>query len=135
MLECASPLRFKARGHYTSAFTPEDFAFCLHRRTLTLCSQYGGISTGTEDYRFSGGWELAGSGLAWRDLPHYSARQKEAMRLGGVSGSMVLSGTFSPYEYALLRFAEIFHAGKNTNFGLGRLILWEKKGYTERNFP
>jgi CRISPR/Cas system endoribonuclease Cas6 (RAMP superfamily) len=62
----------------------------------------------------------------WREYTHYSARQKQPMRLGGVTGTMLLSGVFSPYEYALLRFGEIFHAGKNTNFGLGKFAIWEK---------
>jgi CRISPR/Cas system endoribonuclease Cas6 (RAMP superfamily) len=48
------------------------------------------------------------------------------MRLGGVTGSLVLSGVFSAYEYALLGFAELFHAGKNTNFGLGKMTVREK---------
>jgi CRISPR/Cas system endoribonuclease Cas6 (RAMP superfamily) len=48
------------------------------------------------------------------------------MKLGGVSGNFTLSGAFTGYERALLRFAELFHAGKNTNFGLGKIGVWEK---------
>jgi hypothetical protein len=36
-----SPLRFKTEGHYSTQFSAGDFANCLHRRTQTLCSQYG----------------------------------------------------------------------------------------------
>jgi hypothetical protein len=132
MIRIISPLRFKVGGRYTDRFGAGDFALCLHRRAQTLCSQYGineVFAAGTEDdpaYRFSKGWDIAESRLVWRDYTHYSARQKQPMRLGGVTGTMLLSGEFSPYEYALLRFAEIFHAGKNTNFGLGKIDLWEK---------
>jgi hypothetical protein len=124
MLRLRAPLRFKAGGRYTSGFSAEDFALCLHRRAQTLCSQYGVNDSG--EYRFSGGWDIAERDLVWRDYTHYSARQKRAIRLGGITGTMVLSGDFSPYEYAILRFAEIFHAGKNTNFGLGKIEIWEK---------
>jgi hypothetical protein len=129
MVQISSPLRFKVQGRYTSTFTASDFAFCLHRRTWTLCSQYGCInytegadSAGT-DYQFSRGWTIAEKALKWQEWDHYSARQKRSMQLGGVTGSMVLTGDFTAYEYALLDFAAIFHAGKNTNFGLGKLSL------------
>jgi hypothetical protein len=133
MIRIASPLRFKADGRYTGRFSAGAFALCLHRRAQTLCSQYGSNDSaagaegnGSGEYRFSGGWDISESSLVWRDYTHYSARQKQPMRLGGLTGTMVLSGEFSPYEYALLRFAEIFHAGKNTNFGLGKIDLWER---------
>jgi hypothetical protein len=125
MLQIRSPLRFKAGGRYTGSFSAGDFALCLHRRAQTLCSQYG-ANDSPEDYRFTGGWGITERDLVWRDYTHYSARQRKAMRMGGLSGIMELAGEFSPYEYALLRFAEIFHAGKNTNFGLGKIEVWEK---------
>jgi hypothetical protein len=132
MLQLMSPLRFKTGGRYTGSFTAGDFALSLHRRAQTLCSQYGFndfSAAGTEaasGYRFSRGWDIAEKGLAWRDYTHYSARQRQPMLLGGLAGYMKLSGVFTPYEYALLRFAEIFHAGKNANFGLGKIDIWEK---------
>jgi hypothetical protein len=134
MLRFMSPLRFKTSGRYTGVFGAADFALCLHRRAQTLCSQYGFNdfpASGTEDggtsgYRFSRGWDITENSLVWRDYTHYSTRQRQPMRLGGLTGYLRLSGVFTPYEYALLRFAEIFHAGKNTNFGLGKIDMWEK---------
>ncbi|MDR3341269.1 MAG: CRISPR system precrRNA processing endoribonuclease RAMP protein Cas6, partial [Treponema sp.] len=125
MIQLNAPLRFKADGHYTHRFNPGQFMFCLHRRLQTLCSQYGGNDAKGE-YAFSHSWGISARSLVWKDYTHYSARQKKGMRLGGVTGSFVVSGDFTAYEYACLKFAEIFHAGKNTNFGLGKLTLWEK---------
>jgi hypothetical protein len=124
-----SPLRFRVNGRYTDCFSAADFAYCLHRRTQTLCAQYGDASGAASDagnYRHTGAWDITEKSLLWRDLTHYSARQNYAMKLGGVSGSFALSGVFTSYELALLRFAELFHAGKNTNFGLGKIGVWEQ---------
>jgi hypothetical protein len=140
MVQIGSPFRFKVEGRYTPRFGAKDLALCLHRRARTLCLQYGSYAdsgnfdaakgfadnSGETGYRFSDKWDIIENNLVWRDFTHYSARQGKAMQLGGLMGSLVLAGEFSAYEYALLKFAEIFHAGKNTNFGLGKIAVWEK---------
>ncbi|WP_148257320.1 CRISPR system precrRNA processing endoribonuclease RAMP protein Cas6 [Treponema primitia] len=130
MVQMLSPLRFKVQGHYDDSFSAADFALCLHRRTRTLCSQYGVVHDNDVEggYYFSEAWAIKERNLVWRDFAHYSARQRKTMQFGGLTGSMVLEGAFSAYEYACLGFAEIFHAGKNTNFGLGRVTVWAKEG-------
>jgi hypothetical protein len=126
MIKLISPLRFKVQGRYTDRFSAADFALCLHRRARTLCTEYGSSDLDAlSRWTHQGKWDIVGKSLVWKDWEHYSARQKKAMRLGGVLGNLVLQGEFSAYEYALLQFAEIFHAGKNTIFGLGKLELWE----------
>lgn len=64
--------------------------------------------------------------LHWTDSTHYSARQKTAMELGGLTGTFKLAGRFSCVDAGLLEFARIANAGKNTNFGLGQLDFWAK---------
>jgi CRISPR/Cas system endoribonuclease Cas6 (RAMP superfamily) len=128
LVQILSPLRFKVGGCYSSRLIAEDFAHCLHRRTQTLCSQYGNNDfPGDIGYQFREKWALTENSLTWKDFTHYSTRQKGAMKLGGICGFFTLSGEFSAYEQAILRFAEIFHAGKNTNFGLGQISIWGKK--------
>ena len=133
MVQALSPLRFKVMGRYTHRFDAAALTACLHRRMQTLCSQYGGNDTAGE-YRFSEGFRVAENRLEWKDYTHYSARQKKAMRLGGAMGTLEVEGKFSEYETALFRFAEIFHAGKNTNFGLGKLKLFylNQRGENDR---
>jgi len=121
-----SPLRYKAMGSYAGKFVDGEFAMCLHRRAQILCSQYGKNDFSGE-YRFSGGWTVKDQNLKWRDFFYYSARQKKTMRLGGLTGDFKLSGKLSFYECSLLQFAELFHAGKNTNFGLGKMRIQEEK--------
>jgi len=126
-IKLLSPLRFKARGNYAGRIVDADFARCLHRRAQVLCSQYG-CSDHCGDYTFSGDWTVTEHDLTWRDFTHYSARQRKEMRLGGLVGNLVLAGKFSPYERSFLQFAEKFHGGKNTNFGLGKMKVMEYGG-------
>jgi hypothetical protein len=124
LVELITPLRLKVRGEYTAKFGAADFILALHRRTRILCAAYGSMEDDVVDYGYSSKWEIKNAFLIWRDFKHYSSRQKSAMQLGGVLGKMTLEGEFSRYEIALLKAAELFHAGKNASFGLGKLRLW-----------
>ena len=59
------------------------------------------------------------SKLEWVDWERYSNRQRSKMKLGGFTGSVLLSGDITPFM-PLLRLAAILHVGKNTSFGLGK---------------
>ena len=119
-----SPLRFKGQDKYVYKPAEAHLAMCLHRRMQLLCSHYGHYHY-SGGYKFSGGWTIIQQDLEWRNFVHYSVRQKKPVRLGGLLGSLTLAGTFSPYEYGFLRFAELFHGGKYTNFGLGKMRVEE----------
>ena len=119
-----TPLRYMAKGVEARRIVESEFAGCLHRRAQVLCSQYG-HNDHTGEYGFSGSWAVTEQDIGWRRFRHYSARQVKVMWLGGMCGSFVLSGKFSSYERGLLRFTELFHGGKNTNFGLGKLKVNE----------
>lgn len=123
LVQLLTPLRFKASGKYTIDFSPQDFFLCLARRFAVLCQLYGEY-TGEKYFFPQGNITLENKNLSWIDIKHYSARQKKQMNLGGVTGTFTLKGTFSVKELSLLEFAKTFGAGKNTNFGLGRLDYW-----------
>ena len=127
IIKLLTPLRYKTEGQYANRIVDAEFAGCLHRRTQVLCSQYGSNDQ-CGDYKFSGDWTVTEQILKWQDYVHYSARQKRKMRLGGLLGSFTLAGKFSPYEIGLLQFAEKFHGGKNTGFGLGKMKVMEYGG-------
>lgn len=126
LVQLLSPLRFKVAGKYTSEFNSRDFMMCLFRRQKTLCSLYGSC----EDAAFYPAdkiqFEITEKNLTWTDSNHYSARQKNSMELGGLTGTFKLKGTFTQQELDLIHFAKLFNAGKNTNFGLGQIDYWEK---------
>jgi len=117
-----TPLRFKAQGKYNCNFSELDFILCLHRRCQKLCLLYG-KNCFNEKYIFENKWKIIERNLKWQNIERWSSRQKQTMPLGGIVGNMVLSGEFSEYEIILFQFAELFYAGKNTNFGLGKISL------------
>ena len=125
LIELRSPLRFKHGGTYGEDFTARDFFSCLYRRMKTICLLYGNKEDLIE-YQPSESISIIEENLFWQDNNHYSARQKKNMSLGGITGTLKLSGTFSAAEQNLLEFARLFSAGKNTNFGLGQLDFWPR---------
>ena len=57
--------------------------------------------------------------LKWHDWERYSARQQVRMKLGGLVGDVVYSGSVLPF-LPYVKAGEIFHVGKGTSFGLGK---------------
>ncbi len=126
LVELKSPLRFKTGGKYTTDFSAQDFMGCLFRRANTLCQLYG--SNDGIKYEPNKTLSIIEKNLHWTESTHYSVRQKNKMELGGLIGTFKISGTFTPTDLALLELAKIANAGKNTNFGLGKLDFWTKWG-------
>lgn len=126
LVELKTPLRFKTKGKYSSDFSAEDFLLCLYRRMKTLCLLYGDFDETNSYIPQKDKIKVAEKNLKWKDNAHYSSRQKSVMELGGVTGTFKLEGEFSDFEIAMLDFAKLFNAGKNTNFGLGQLDYWIK---------
>jgi len=123
LIKLKSPLRFKERGTYTDTFTPSSLLSCFQRRMETLCLLYGLVQ---ERENIKPVFEIVAQDTVWKDYPHYSARQRTSMYLGGVMGDLELVGEFSAYELDLFSFCELFQAGKNTSFGFGKLSVWRQ---------
>lgn len=127
LVELKTPLRFKVAGKYSDKFSANDFMSCLYRRMNTLCSLYGQDNQMLSDKSYlNEAIQISDKNLHWSQSSHYSARQKEAMELGGVTGTFKLAGSFTQADIKLLEFAHIANAGKNTNFGLGQIDFWNK---------
>ena len=128
LIELNSPLRFRFGGRYGTDFTVQDFMNCLFRRARTLCALYGEISEEEKLMKYIPPEELHfdDKKIRWIDFNHYSARQKNAMELGGSIGTLKMSGNFSEFELSLLELNKIAGAGKHTNFGLGQIDYWKK---------
>ncbi|NLL57907.1 MAG: CRISPR system precrRNA processing endoribonuclease RAMP protein Cas6 [Firmicutes bacterium] len=58
----------------------------------------------------------------WEEYSRYSGRQKERMKLGGVTGWAIYKGVLSPF-FTFLQAAELMSVGKGTTFGFGRILL------------
>ncbi len=130
-LALLSPLRVKYKGKYISRLTYKDIIFYAAQRLNMLDNLFGngslllnGLIADLVGFmeKASIGKELS-SDLKWNDYSRFSARQNQSMRLGGLMGIIRITGTFSGAELSLLKAAELFHIGKNTSFGLGRIEI------------
>jgi len=115
-----TPVRIKIKGRYTEKFSAIDFFNTSWRRAAQVTALYGKCGE-----RFSyfppNDVSFESKEIKWIDLERWSSRQRSKMKLGGFVGSLYLCGELSSADMSILRFNEIFHMGKNTGFGLGKV--------------
>lgn len=128
LIEFVSPLRFKKNGKYVDKISYGDLLKSLMRRVEILSGMYGESSPIPEIKEIKDIDEkLVSSDIRWVENKRWSCRQKTTMLLGGIKGTIELSGSFTPFERSLLEAGELFHLGKNAGFGLGRIKVRELK--------
>lgn len=130
-----TPLRVKWRGHLCS-----DIQFhILFRNALRRLSALYFISENRPlelDYpsliKKAEKVEMSKSRFDWNEYSRYSSRQKERLKMGGVTGWAIYRGELSPF-CSFLQAAELASVGKGTTFGFGRIALeiMEKGGEEE----
>lgn len=121
-----TPLRFKSNNK----FYKDDLEFSIliksiFRRMNSLFKLYGeGILELNNKELISSAdkIKIKDSNLLWNDLRRYSLRQESAMFIGGLVGEVVYVGDLENF-YPFLKVAEIFHVGKQTSFGLGKIRI------------
>ncbi|MCG2749687.1 MAG: CRISPR system precrRNA processing endoribonuclease RAMP protein Cas6 [Desulfobulbaceae bacterium] len=62
------------------------------------------------------------SDCCWVDIERYSNRQKTGMLMGGLLGTLIYEGELAEF-LPLLEYCEVTHLGKQTAFGLGRILI------------
>ncbi len=118
-----SPVRLKREGKWVG--TP-DFEILIRaalRRLLYLESFYGsaaGLPT-KEIIESSTHIKNVSSDVQWVKRFRYSNRRKEKMNLSGIMGTQEFAGNILPLHLDLLRFVSIFHLGKSSSFGHGKI--------------
>lgn len=124
LLQLLTPLRFKTNGLYLNKdeLTSFDFFRCLYRRYKSLFLLYGQEVDLIPEY-ISTKTNIIKKEIKWTGDKRYSSRQQDTMHFGGYEGTLLLSGPFSKFEIVLIQLAQIANAGKNTNFGLGRIKI------------
>jgi hypothetical protein len=118
-----TPLRLKYQGHYMDGLDKNVFFGSVYRRAKILATLYGQVQNEEKLYTFGENATLVEKQFKWVDLNYFSSRQQERMQLGGITGSCRIEGRLTALECSLLDFAELFHAGKNVSFGLGRIRI------------
>lgn len=126
-LRLVTPLRIRHERRLCTRLTFPLLVTNILRR-LYLLDQYHGDKTWCPDYRRliaqSEKVRCVRSRLRWYDWTRYSSRQETKMQMGGLIGTITFTGELGPF-LPYLRAAELIHVGRNTSFGLGRIVIEE----------
>ncbi len=125
-----TPFRLKRNGRLVDELSADDLLVALARRWGDLARYYGGGIDPEPGVRailgLRGRVRFGRSELRWLDWTRYSNRQRSRMQLGGVVGRVEIEGDVAELV-PWLAWAERFHLGKATSFGLGRVEI-EREG-------
>ena len=120
-----TPLRYKSGGIFANKVETKELMNCFYRRAKTICGFYGEYSDENDCYDSDcTEFDVVESNIMWCENNRYSSRQHSEMSLGGMLGDFKLKGKFRQKDLNLIEFARLFGAGKNTNFGLGQIEVW-----------
>ncbi len=124
-MEIITPLRIIALNAPVARLPFTLIMSSIIRRVTSLLNVYG---NGEPELDYSGMIEAAKnittaeSSLQWLDWQRYSSRQDKKMFMGGMIGDITYQGDFSPF-LPMMAMAEKVHIGKNSAFGLGKIIF------------
>lgn len=117
-----TPLRFKRNGRLCRRLPFHVLARAMLRRASSVLGAYG-EGEPRLDYRAlvsrAESVQTVADDLRWVDWRRYSMRQKQAMLMGGLTGSIVYQGDLDGF-LPLIEFCRAAHVGKQTAFGLGK---------------
>ena len=117
-----TPLRIKNKGSLCAKFSFPLFFAALLRRLELLGTFYGdGFEIPDADLllRRAERMEVVDDRTRWYDWKRFCRRQNYTMKIGGLTGPVVLKGDPAPF-LPLLRLGEMVNVGHGTSFGLGK---------------
>lgn len=130
LIQIKTPLRIQKNGQFLKNLSYEDILDATWHRMSFLLKNYGKVE---EDFEHKRDWYLERKEVSlkmkeniklniyWSDSSRWSSRQQQRTTLGGFMGEMEVSGFFTPFEESLLQGGSLFHIGKNTSMGLGKI--------------
>ena len=118
-----SPVRLKRDGKIVQEPDFEVLIRSALRRYVFLEQLYGTPTElpTSEIVEESTRVKTIASDIHWVDQVRYSNRRRHKMNLGGLLGRQEFEGSISPFHLDLLSFASIFHLGKTSTFGHGKI--------------
>lgn len=118
-----TPLRYKSDNVFHSKLDFEALFKLMIRRTCFVFKEFGEKEPAI-DYadllQKAKNINIIESNIQWKDQNRYSARQKQALKIGGLEGRISFRGDFTEF-IPLLNLATLLHLGKQTSFGLGKI--------------
>jgi len=129
-IQYRSPVRLKREGQWVGTPDFETLIRASLRRVLLLQQFYGstdGYSSG-EIIETCAPIKNISSDVQWVKQLRYSNRKNTRMNLGGIVGTQVFEGNILPIHLDLLKFVSIFHLGKSSSFGQGKITIEIEEG-------
>ena len=126
-IKTETPLRFKTQNSFTKA-TELSFHILIRSALRRISSLYATYDEKEPDLNYkeiikkAEKIKIKNSDLSWFDWKRYSNRQEAKMFMGGIMGDITYEGNLSEF-IPLLKLCELFHIGKQTTFGLGKIKL------------
>ena len=119
-----TPLRLKFKNRLKADLPFHVLVRAMQRRVSSLCNFYDGGEP-LLDYRGlvqrAEKVKTINCDLKWFDWRRYSHRQDREMLMGGMIGSITYEGKIGEYM-PLVEFCSKVHIGKQTSFGLGKIL-------------
>lgn len=125
LMEIHTPLRIISRQVPIAHLPFPLLMRNIIRRTTSLLNVYG---EGEPDMDYSGlvarseQISISNNSLQWFDWKRYSSTQDKKMFMGGLVGKVEYQGDFTLF-LPFMKMAEKVHVGKNTAFGLGKVLF------------
>jgi hypothetical protein len=126
-LELLTPLKIKNRGALVapSTCTAPDLLTALARRIEACAPLLPNLPLPPAPaiWLADAASLLEQAHLAWHDTHHYSSRQREALKMGGLMGDLILGGPALARAWPWLWLGQWLHLGSSTSIGFGRYRL------------
>ncbi|MBK1645467.1 hypothetical protein CKO25_12600 [Thiocapsa imhoffii] len=126
-LDLITPLKLKSRGVriQPDALSGRELLIALARRMEACANVLDTLPLTPEPDQWFHDCEtlIEGRELAWLDTHHYSNRQREALKLGGLTGRLWLGGPVLARIWTWLWLGQWLHLGSSTTIGLGRYAV------------
>ncbi len=121
-----TPLRMKRLGN-------ENWHLYFRTLTKNILTRIANLAIAYCDYNEilhfdntiyrAGAVKIAKESLLWDDWRNSELRKRKPdSRMGGYYGNITYKGNIKEF-WPILRIGEILHVGKNTTFGLGRIVI------------
>jgi hypothetical protein len=124
-LRFLTPTRLRLKGQLSDQLPFDVLLRALMRRVSAMAYYYCGTSlffSPADLLEAAAVLERESSSLQWFDWERGSRRQGRRFQMGGVLGTVVYRGEFSPFV-EFLRAGEYLHVGKGVSVGLGKFRI------------
>lgn len=128
LIQFITPCRILKKGKAEKSITLREFLWQINHRI----QQLEVLNNMKEEYKtselvFPKEETMKVLNIEWDEIIRYSLRQEQYVKLGGIKTTFELNNTeeLQPWLPSIL-FAEKFHIGKATTFGLGQFQVWFK---------